>query len=121
MYNDMKASAVRELFDSIKFFWESKRGKYSLDTYLDIIGEYTDRLIKESEEKEKLSFSGGECEAYKNTGGDKYTFSIKMYFESPSGEKIMKEAERSIEKSRFTSDTEGKLENKKIFEITGPG
>lgn len=120
MSNDKKGSVLGELFDSIKFFRESRKGKYSLDTYLDIIGEYTDQLIKESEEKEKLFFSGGECEAYKNADDDKYTFSIKMYFASPSGEKIVKEAVRSLEKSRFTSDTEGKLENKKTFEITRP-
>ena len=41
---DIRENSVwRELWDSIKYCKESKSGKYSIDTYLDIVGEYTDR------------------------------------------------------------------------------
>lgn len=47
MKDSYEDSVWSELLNSIKYLKESKKGKYSLDTYLDIIGEYTDRLKKQ--------------------------------------------------------------------------
>lgn len=112
-------SVWSELWDSIKFCKESKRGKYSLDTYLDIIGEYTDRQIK-SAEAEGLKYLGGECQITNSYDTNKYEFEVKMYFEDRNGEKMIREAKRNLPKDRFVSETDRKVGEKIKFEIQRP-
>lgn len=116
---EQKKSVLYELISSFKFYRESKKGKYSLATYLDIVGEYTDRMILQCE-KEKYTFLGGNCKVINNTIEDTYDFRINVYFENRDGKKVMKEATRQIQKSRFTSETEKELQTEKIFEINRP-
>ena len=116
---EKKNSVLDELFSSFKYYRESKKGKYSLDTYLDIIGEYTDRLIEKSEE-ESLEFLGGTCEVVNNVKEKTFVFIVKMFFRDENGNNISKEASRSLEKTKFTSETEQDVGNNKIFEINKP-
>ena len=109
-------SALDELIGSFRFYSESKKGKYSLDTYLDIIGEYTDRIVLECE-KENYTFRGGTCTAKNNNAECTYDFTVKIYFQDNDGKEIVKEATRSLPKERFTSETENELTDEKIFEI----
>ena len=109
-------SALDELIGSFRFYRESKKGKYSLDTYLDIIGEYTDRIVLECE-KENYTFRGGTCTAKNNNVECTYDFTVKIYFQDNDGKEIVKEATRSLPKERFTSETENELTDEKIFEI----
>lgn len=109
-----------ELWDSIKFCKESKKGKYSLDTYLDIVGEYTDGQIKLAETEEGLLYLGGECQITNSYDTKTYDFEVKMYFENSKGEKIIKEAKRNLSKDRFVFETDQEVGDKIRFEIQKP-
>lgn len=119
MKHVQKNSIWRELWDSIKFWKESKSGKYSLDTYLDIVGEYTDRLILLAE-NDGLTYLGGECQIINSYDTNTYDFKVKMFFENSKGENIVKEAERSLAKVKFVSETEREVGVKTKFEIQRP-
>lgn len=112
-------SVLDELVASFKYYKESKKGKYSLDTYLDIIGTYTDKIIVQSE-LESLEFTGGVCCVKNNTLDSTYVFSIKMYFKNSEGKSILKEATRCLDKRRFISETEKEILDEKSFEINKP-
>lgn len=112
-------SVWSELWDSIKFCKESKSGKYSLDTYLDIVGEYTDRQIK-SAEGDGLTYLGGECQIINSYDTNTYDFEVKMYFEDTKGEKVLKEAKRDLPKDRFVAETDREIGEKIRFEIQRP-
>lgn len=112
-------SIWNELWDSIKFCKESKSGKYSLSTYLDIAEEFTDRQIK-SAETEGLIYLGGECQIANKYEEKEYEFEVKMYFEDDKGEKIIKEAKRDLPKDKFVSETEREVGENIRFEIQKP-
>lgn len=116
MADTENCSAMSELWKAIKYAIESKQGKYDLDTYLDIVGEYADRLITDSEKKENLFYQGGQCEVIQLE--ECYQFSVKLYFKSEDGTDILKEASKKIKKNRFTAETRSRLEEAKIFEIS---
>lgn len=119
MEKDQENSVWSKLWDSIKFCKESKSGKYSLDIYLDIVGEYTDGQIKLAE-TEGLIYLGGECQITNSYDTQTYDFEVKMYFEDSKGEKIVKEARRNMPKDRFVSETDQKIGDKIRFEIQKP-
>lgn len=119
MENDKDTSIWSELWDSIKFCKESKSGKYSLDTYLDIVGEYTDRQIKSAED-EGMTYLGGECQITNSYETNTYDFEVKMFFEDCKDEKIVKEAKRSLPKDKFVSETDREIGKKIKFEIQRP-
>lgn len=112
-------SIWNELWNSIKFYRESISGKYSLDTYLDIVGEYTDRQIIEAEES-GLTYLGGECQIINSSDNNTYDFSVQMFFSNNSGEKIVKEAQRNLPKDKFVSETDLAVGEKIKFEIQRP-
>ena len=113
-------SALGELLDSIKYMIESKKGKYSLDTYLDIIGEFTDKLILEAENKEKLTYKGGECHVSPDQESGAFNFLVTLYFHDQDGKQIIKEAKRSLAMSKFTSETVTEIGDEKNYEISRP-
>lgn len=108
-----------ELWNSILFCKESQNGKYSLDTYLDIVGEYTDRQIKAAED-EGLKYIGGECQITNLCETGTFDFEITMFFEDCTGAKILKEARRNLPKNKFVSETNDKVDGKIRFEIQRP-
>lgn len=108
-----------ELWDSIKFCKESKSGKYSLNTYLDIVEKYTDKQIK-SAETEGMIYLGGECQITNRYEEKEYEFEVKMYFEDDKGEKIIKEAKRNLPKDKFVSETDREVKEIVRFEIQRP-
>ncbi len=118
MEDTRKNSIWSELWNSIKYCKESKSGKYSLDTYLDILEEYTDRQIIEAEEG-GLTYLGGECQVI-NSSDNAYEFSIQMFFSDDSGEKIIKDAKRNLPKNKFVSETKQAVGGKIKFEIQRP-
>lgn len=119
MENKQGNSIWSELWDSIKFCKESRSGKYSLASYLDIVGEYTDRQIK-SAEAEGLTYLGGECQITNSFVSNTYDFDVKMFFENCKGENIVKEAKRSLPKAKFVSETDWEVGEKVKFEIQRP-
>lgn len=116
---DNNTSLWNELWNSIVFCKDSILGKYSLDTYLDIIGEYTDKQIVEAE-KQGLIYLGGECQIINSSDKNSYDFKIQMYFRDSQGGKILQEAKRSILKDRFVSNTDSEIGQMVRFEIKEP-
>ena len=115
--------AIDELFDALKFYRDSKRGKYSLDTYLDIIGEYADRQILEAEQKEGLKYLGGQCEVWRlREDAKEIHFAVHLYFSDENGENIEKEACRDISIAKFVRETQQIIgTEKQVFDIEDPG
>lgn len=99
-----KKSAWKEFCESIQFFIDSKKGKYSLETYLEIVGEYTDRLIIEAEGT-GMNYSGGECTVKKKPDENVYEFNVKIHFTGIDDVPICKEAVRKIPIDKFTRET----------------
>lgn len=119
MVKEQENSIWSDLWDAIKFCKESKSGKYSLDTYLDIIGEYTDRQINAAE-TEGLTYLGGECQITNLFEANVYDFEVKMFFKDDNGENIEKSAKRSLPKDKFVSETDREIGEKIKFEIQRP-
>ena len=112
-------SVWSELWDAIKYCKESKNGKYTLDTYLDIVGEYTDRQIKGAEDT-GLRYIGGACKVTNSFDADVFDFEINMYFEDEKGKRVIKEAKRGLPKNRFVSETSCIVGDESSFEIKRP-
>ena len=119
MMGKHEKSIWSELWNSMKYCKESKSGRYSLDTYLDIVGEYTDQQIIEAKEN-GLTYLGGECQIINSSDNNTYVFSVQMFFSDGSGEKIIKEAKRELPKDKFVSETEQAVGEKIKFEIQRP-
>ena len=101
--SDMKRT-FSDLINSIKYMFQSAKGKYSLESYLEVIGEFTDDTIVEAE-KEGLNFFGGECSIKSNIlNNEEVSIAVNMQFRSDTGEWKKKEATRFIEKSIFTDE-----------------
>lgn len=101
-------SLFSELFDAIVFCLDSKAKKFSLDTYLDIIGKYTDKLIV-GEEKNGNSFVSGKCRAELENDG--IMFTVCMFFVDQNNMSYEKKASRKLPKTRFTHETIAILKN----------
>lgn len=113
-------SSFKELADSIKDCIKFENEKYSLESYLEIVGRYTDRLIITSE-KNYMPYLGGECKVARDNDDDTLNFTLEMYFESSVGSKIKKTATRKIPIDKFTDETIQILgSEEKSFEIVKP-
>lgn len=112
--------ALNEFFEAIKFCLESKKGRYSLQTYLDIVGEYADRQILTSEEN-GLTYMGGDCRVRRNDSTKTIAFRVKLFFRDQVGESLEKEAERDLPFNKFVSETVKQVGNEElIFNISRP-
>ncbi|MGN8799128.1 hypothetical protein ACTNCH_03525 [Candidatus Merdisoma sp. HCP28S3_D10] len=120
-FREVCDSAWKEFIESLKFFWESKKGKYSLETYLKIVGEYTNRIIIAAEEK-GMHFYGGECSVKRERESDDVLwFQVEVFFKDEYGKVVKKEAARKIPSIKFTTETLEKIGNEHlIFEIEKP-
>lgn len=113
-------SAWKEFLESIQFCFDSKKGKYSLESYLEIIGEYTDRLILQTEGS-GLIYTGGECAVSRSMEEESYDFGIIMYFVDEENHAIKKEAFRKIPITKFTRETAEQIGTEKLkFSIEKP-
>ena len=110
-------TCMHELIDSIVFAWDSQKGKYSLETYLSIVGEYTDRLILSSEQN-GYCYTGGHCKVSIPEGvTDSIQFAVEMYFADTNENRIMKKAKRILPAYKFTRETVERLNQFKELEF----
>lgn len=116
----VKKHPLRELLDSIKYFIESKRGLYSLDTYLDVVGEYCDKQIITAEKDEQLRYMGGQCVVNLNKERSSIVMIVTLYFEDKDKKNVVKEASRELSLSRFTSETPEQIGLGLKFDIDKP-
>lgn len=112
---------LADLFESIQYCMDSKKGKFSLDTYLDIIGEYADKQILAAQ-KEGLVYRGGQCAVKKATAtSESYIFEVNLYFETETGEQVKKEAKRELPIDKFVREMQMQIGTEtKVFQIYAP-
>ena len=117
-----QSSVFGDLFAAIKFCMESKKGKYSLQTYLDIVSEYADRQIVLNEEK-GLTYMGGSCHIKgKENDPKKIKFKVELFFEDEQKQSIKKEAEKELSLDKFVSETIAQIGTDGLdFNISRPG
>lgn len=107
------SSLFKELRKSFRYMIESRHGKYSLSTYLEIVGQYADTQIIEAR-KNGLKYIGGECVVNLEHGDpDKYVFSVEMFFVDQQGQNIRKTACRKLDSKRFTRETKEEISSEK--------
>ena len=116
----MKKGSLKELMDSIIYCIESKKGLYSLDTYLDILSEYADKQILSAEREEELCYMGGKCEISLNESEPYINMSVTLYFVDNENNNVVKEASRKLPLSRFTSETPAQIGGGLTYEIDKP-
>ena len=120
--NHGKDSIWDAIKNALKFTYQSAQGKYDLNSYLEVLGEYTDKEIKEFIAA-GYSYGGGEAVFSTKPGDVSIKAVVKMYFlEKETNKHKMKKAERFLEKSMFVDETISELENKGevAFEINAP-
>lgn len=112
-------SMIKDFLDAVQFYIDSKRGKYSLETYLKIISEYADKLILESKE---MMYIGGECRVRKKIEQEEFLeFYIAMFFRDKDDNEYMKEACRKLSVKKFTKETIRTIgEQEYIYQIDEP-
>lgn len=111
-------SEIKNLF---KYMFQSAQGKYSLETYLEVLNEFTDPEIISSEEN-GLKYIGGEVVFLTTKSQSDILITIKLEFQDDNGDWKLKKAERRVEKSMFTQETINRLHNNQEtkFEIEKP-
>ena len=111
-------SEIKNLF---KYMFQSAQGKYSLETYLEVLNEFTDPEIISSEEN-GLEYIGGEVIFLTSKIQSDILITIKLEFQDDNGDWKLKKAERRVEKSMFTQETINRLNNNQEtkFEIEKP-
>lgn len=98
--------AFDEFIKALKFRNDSKQGKFSIDTYLDMLGDYTDKLIIDTK-KEGLVYSNGKCTVTQNELKDSLIFHVELFFtQKDKEEMILKELSVNKPKDAFVRETE---------------
>lgn len=93
---------IKKLFHALEDMLQSLKGKYTMETYIEVLGEFTDSIIKDSK-KEGLKFTGGYVTfKYKV---DYIEAEIKMYFMAYDGTRKLKEAKRNLNCNIFMNRT----------------
>lgn len=117
-----KEKSIKELTEKLMSalyeLYQSSKGKYNLESYIGLVGEFGDEVIIASKEK-GLRFDKGSClirDIGKNRGF--FTMYLELYFIDPTGKKILEKAEREMEKSRFTSESVKQIEGKRYLEYS---
>lgn len=119
--SDENKSIFTEMVDSLKYMFQSAQGKYSLETYLEVLGEFTDSEILSGEDT-GLTYIGGEVVFLTKKNESDILITINLEFQDINREWKLKSSERSVKKNMFTQETVKRLEtsSKIKFEIERP-
>lgn len=111
--------AWKEFKESLHYAVEVKKGKFSLNVYLNRLSDSIDAYIKEMQIKENSQFQSGYIEV--STERDNVTFSIHLNFVEQNSTTTEKILCKSIPLSQFTDNTLSELEKgKKIYAVDAP-
>lgn len=117
---DSLRSLWQELIDSFYYMIDSIQGKLSLDSYLDILGQYTDSLILASAQ-EGLSYLSGTCTIRADEAGKALLFSVELFFLGTGSQPVQKSAERALPNKKFTREAVRKVQASPLrFSIDPP-
>lgn len=95
---------LQEFLDSLWYMIDSIQGKLSLESYLEILSQYTDSLIRSSEQ-EGLSYRDGVCHLCAAASRDSLVFTIELFFTDQVGQLVQKRAERALPNKKFTRES----------------
>ena len=115
------SNAFSDLKQAVQYRKDSKAGKYSIDSYLDIIGMFSDKLILEARQ-EKLRFINGSCTVLSDDQFQNLYFKVELYFENADDEKIVKEFSTEKSTDLFVKETIELFKDKTVllYEIEEP-
>lgn len=112
--------AWKEFKESLCYAVEAKKGKFSLNVYLNRLSDSIDAYIKEMQIKENSQFQSGYIEV--STERDNVTFSIHLNFVEQNTTTTEKILCKSMAVTQFTDDTISILQKgEKIYTIDAPG
>lgn len=119
--HNKEKSLLDVFFDSVQYMIQSIQGKYKLETYLEILSEYTDSQIR-NWEKNGFLYIEGELIVTTDKDRKDISFAIYMIFQDADQKRKLKSAEKSVEKYKFTKETIERLETalEMKFEIERP-
>lgn len=114
-------SIFTPLVDAFKYLFQSAKGKYSLETYLDILSEFTDEVILDAK-KENLSYIGGKAVFSINEKSNTVNIKMELEFKKPDRNWVVKKAERNLDMSDFTEESLLKIKSmgEMVFQINSP-
>ena len=119
---DTKKGALTELKESLGYLFQSIQGRYSMESYLDILGEFTDEQINIALDSGYI-YRGGELTFSTDPDQDVVKASVTMrFYDKDSNKDITKKAERQLKKKTFTSEAIKYLEDNTevTYEIKPP-
>lgn len=120
--NEMKINLFEELKGAFKYLFQSARGKYSLETYLEILSEFTDDEINTALDNGD-TYAGGEAVFYSIVNSDTIHATVEMRFYNENDLKVRtKKAERDLERKIFTDEALATIDRngETAFEIKVP-
>lgn len=107
MVND-KSNSLRDAFDelirAIQYRNDSQKGLLSMDSFLDIIGDFCDKEIEKTKSL-GTKYIHGACIAEKSEEDSCYKFYIELVFEEQDGEVLSKNMILEKKFDEFTRET----------------
>lgn len=109
-YKEEDMGFLTRIKNDIKYVFQSSKGKYSLNTYVELLGEITDSVILEVINKD-CDYIDGEVLFSSNTGKNDIIIVIEMRFKNRSnGKLIIKRAEQDVGKENFVDEAVKSIE-----------
>lgn len=115
-------NVVKEFKSAMKYFFQSVKGRYSIDSYLEILSEFTDGEINAALDNGEV-YGGGEVTFLSVSNGDALDVTVEMRFYDDKEKKIKtRKAERKLQRKLFTDDALKVFDNngQTTFEIKAP-
>lgn len=111
-----------EIKDAFKYLFQSAKGKYSLEAYLEVLSEFTDGEINTALDNGEI-YGGGEVTFLSAVNSNALSVTVEMRFYSDKEKKTKKrKAERDLERKMFTDEALRLLDRngETTFEIKAP-
>ena len=101
----------------IRDYPDTSDEKYSIDSYLEILNQFTDKKIRDLCSK-GYKYIGGECSIKKNFR--KVRITLSMYFANGENDRVRVSGTRKVSKNVFNDEALSALDNEKKYEIISP-
>lgn len=103
-------SLLGDIIKEIRRLVEAIRGKWSFESWMDMVGDFTDDLIQRKEFEEGLRYIKGSCTIY-CISSNAVNLLIEMYFKTQDSKVVKYEAQRNFSKNQFLSDSWEKIQS----------